>query len=141
MADYSVVSKQNFKVEIDDIDFGNFSQVSGLGGTAEVMDDIGGMDFNARNVVSKVKFNPVTITRNCDPTDKRLKQWWQTVVNGKPSKKSVSVVIYASDGVTEVDRNDLFDCVPSAWNISDLNSSESGTLTETLTFVYERAGE
>ena len=92
MAEYLSTSKTNFKVEIDGIDYGNFTSVSGLGATAEIMDDIGGMDRNARKVPGKVKYETIKLVRNCDPTDKVLKDWWKTVERGTPERKAVSIV-------------------------------------------------
>jgi phage tail-like protein len=136
---YNPTTKAYFKVEIDGIDYGNFTSVSGLGATADVSDDMGGQDFNPKKVVGKVKYDTVTLTRNADPRDKVLKDWWKTVERGVPEQKSISVVFVDRDGVTEIQRRDLFNCVPSSWKISDLNSNENGVITESLSFVYENA--
>ncbi|MBN2442086.1 MAG: phage tail protein [Spirochaetales bacterium] len=139
MADYTTTMKQNFKVEIDGIDYGNFVSVSGLGATADLTDDIGGMDKNARKIPGKVKYETVTLVRNCDPTDTVLKEWWKTVERGNPERKAVSIVLFDRSGIEEIARRNLFECVPSGWNMSDLNSMEAGPITETLSIVYEDA--
>ena len=54
MGDYTTTMKANFKVEIDGIEYGNFISVTGLGATAEVVDDIGGMDRNARKIRNSI---------------------------------------------------------------------------------------
>jgi phage tail-like protein len=100
---------------------------------------MGGQDFNPRKVVGKVKYDAVTLVRNMDPRDKVLKDWWKTVERGVPEQKSISVVFVDRDGVSEIQRRNLFNCVPSSWRISDLNSNENGVITETLSFVYENA--
>ena len=139
MADYLPTAKAYFKVEIDGIDYGNFVSISGLGATAEVADDMGGMDKNPRKVVGKVKYVTVKMTRNSDPRDKVLKDWWKTVERGKPEQKSISIVFMDRDGVTEIQRRNLFNCVPCAWSISDLGSGEQGVNQETISIVYENA--
>ncbi|MDY6968004.1 MAG: phage tail protein [Spirochaetota bacterium] len=139
MSDYVTTNRTNFKVSIDGIEFGNFISVTGLGGTAEITDDIGGMDKNARKIPGKVKYEVVTLLRNCDPKDKVLKDWWKTVERGKPERKPVSIVYLDRDGDTEVARRNLFECVPTGWDISDLGSSETGPLTESISLVYEDA--
>ncbi|GHV59509.1 hypothetical protein AGMMS49579_27090 [Spirochaetia bacterium] len=139
MADYSPTTKTYFKVEVDGIDYGNFVSVSGLGATAEVSDDMGGMDKNPRKVVGKVKYDTVKLVRNADPRDKILKEWWKTVERGSPEQKSVSIVFVDRDGTTEIQRRNLFNAVPSGWTISDLSSTESGVITETISLVYENA--
>jgi phage tail-like protein len=136
---YSPTTKSYFKVEIDGIDYGNFVSVTGLGATADVSDDMGGMDKNPKKVVGKVKYDKLTLVRNADPRDKFLKDWWKTVERGNPEQKSVSVVFVDRDGVTEIQRRNLFNCVPCAWNISDLSSNENGVITETLSLAYENA--
>ncbi|MBN2627499.1 MAG: phage tail protein [Spirochaetales bacterium] len=137
MADYTPTMKTNFKVEIDGVDYGNFTGVSGLGATAEVTDDIGGVDRNARKIPGKVRFETVTLTRNCDPKDTILREWWKTVERGTPLRKAVSVVLFDRNGVDEIARRNLFECVPCGWDMSDLNSSETGSITESISFVYE----
>ncbi len=137
MADYTPTMKTNFKVEIDGVDYGNFTGVSGLGASAEITDDIGGVDRNARKIPGKVKYETVTLTRNCDPKDTILREWWKTVERGTPLRKAVSVVLFDRNGVDEIARRNLFECVPCGWDMSDLNSSEAGSITESISIVYE----
>ncbi len=139
MAEYMPTTKTYFKVEIDGIEYGNFIAVSGLGSTAEVSDDMGGMDKNPRKVVGKVKYDTVKLERNSDPRDKILKEWWKTVERGKPEVKALSVVFMDRDGTTEIQRRNLYNCVPCGWSISDLSSTETGVITETISVVYEDA--
>lgn len=139
MANYLPTTKAYFKVEIDGIDYGNFVSVSGLGATAEVADDMGGMDKNPRKVVGKVKYDTVKMTRNYDPRDKVLKDWWKSVESGNPVQKSISIVFMDRDGVSEIQRRNLFNCVPCAWSITDLSSTEQGVNQETISIVYESA--
>ena len=139
MANYLPTTKAYFKVEIDGIDYGNFVSVSGLGATAEVADDMGGMDKNPRKVVGKVKYDTVKMTRNYDPRDKVLKDWWKSVESGNPEQKSISIVFMDRDGVSEIQRRNLFNCDPCAWSITDLSSTEQGVNQETISIVYESA--
>ncbi|WP_028973415.1 phage tail protein [Spirochaeta cellobiosiphila] len=136
---YAPTMKTNFKVEIDKVDYGNFSSVSGLGASAEVTDDIGGMDRNARKIPGKVKYNTVTLTRMADPKDGLLRDWWKSVERGTPERKAVSVVFFDRNGVDEIARRNLFECVPCGWDLSDLNSQESGAISESISLVYEDA--
>ncbi|SIQ98797.1 conserved hypothetical phage tail region protein [Alkalispirochaeta americana] len=139
MGVYAPQMKTNFKVEIDGVDYGNFTSVTGLGATAEVSDDVGGMDKNPRKIPGKVRYETVTLTRNCDPTDTVLRDWWKTVERGLPERKAVSVVLSGRDGITEIARRNLFECVPSGWTMSDLSSSENGAISESISLVYEDA--
>ncbi len=137
MADYVPTMKTNFKVEIDGVDYGNFTSVTGLGATAEITDDIGGVDRNARKIPGKVKYDVVSFSRNCDPKDTVLRDWWKTVERGIPERKAVSIVLVDRDGQSEITRRNLFECVPCGWTMSDLNSQEVGSMTETISIVYE----
>lgn len=137
MADYSPSMKTNFKVEIDGVDYGNYTSVSGLGASAEITDDIGGVDRNAKKIPGKVKYDVVTLMRNSDPKDTVLRSWWQTIERGTPERKAVSIVFFDRDGKSEVARRNLFECVPCGWNMSDLSSTESGAVTESISLVYE----
>lgn len=134
---YSPTMRTNFKVEIDGIDYGNFVSVSGMGGTAEITDDIGGVDKNSRKIPGKVKYETVTLVRNADPRNAILRDWWKSVERGNPERKAVSVVFFDRDGSSEIARRNLFECVPCAWNMSDLNAQENGAITESLSIVYE----
>jgi phage tail-like protein len=138
-ASYIPIVKTNFKVEIDGIDYGNFVSVRGLGASADIMDDIGGMDKNERKIPAKVKYNVVTLTRNCDPKDAVLRNWWKTVERGKPERKPVSIVLFDRDGSTEISRRNLYECVPCGWDMSDLGTAEQGPLQESISIVYEDA--
>ena len=139
-ADYSPTNRAYFKVSIDGVEYANFTAVEGLGATAEVADDMGGMDKNPRKVVGKVKYETVTLTRNADLRDNTLKNWWQTVERGTPEQKSISVIFLDRDGSTEISRRDLFNCVPCGWSISDLSSTDkTGVNQEKISFVYEDA--
>jgi phage tail-like protein len=136
---YIPTTKTYFKVEVDGIDFGNFISVSGLGAKAEVSDDMGGMDKNPRKVVGKVQYETLTLIRNADPRDRKLKDWWKTVERGNPEQKAVSIVFMDRDGVSEIQRRNLFNAVPCGWNMSDLSSAEVGVITESISLVYEDA--
>jgi len=136
---YVPTTKTYFKVEVDGIDFGNFISVSGLGATAEVSDDMGGMDKNPRKVVGKVKYETLTLVRNADPRDRKLKDWWKTVERGDPEQKAVSIVFMNRDGTSEIQRRNLFNAVPCGWTMSDLSSTDNGVITESISLVYEDA--
>jgi phage tail-like protein len=89
--------------------------------------------------VGKVKYDTVKLIRNADPRDKILKEWWKTVERGSPEQKSISVVFMDRDGTTEIQRRNLFNCVPCGWFISDLSSVDTGVIKETISVVYENA--
>lgn len=137
MSDYRPTMNANFKVEIDGIDYGNFIAVAGLGATAEVVDDIGGMDRNARKIPGKVKYETVVLTRNMDPKKKELRDWWKTVERGTPEVKQLSIVFFDRNGKDEIARRNLYQCVPCGWDMSDLNSTNQGTITEQISIAYE----
>jgi phage tail-like protein len=141
MAEYNVATTQNFQVEIDGISYGNFISVSGLGVQADVSDDIGGMDVIGRKVAGKVNYGPVTLVRNWDPTDKQLQDWWKKVESPgeEPEIKNISIVIKDKTNTAEVIRRNLMQCLPSGYEISDLNSNESSIMTETITVVFDTA--
>jgi phage tail-like protein len=135
---YLTTMKAFFKVEIDGIDYGNFVSVTGLGATADIVDDIGGTDKNARKIPGKIKYETLVLTRNADPKDKALKDWWKTVEAGTPERKSISIVFMDRSGTTEVSRRNLYECVPCGWDMSDLSSTESANITESISLAYER---
>ena len=66
-----------------------------------------------------------------------LKEWFKTVERGTPERKAVSVVFYDRNGIDEISRLNLYECVPCGWDMTDLNSQESGAITECISIVYE----
>ena len=142
MADYLPTNKAYFRVEIDGASYGNFVSVTGLGATAEVADDMGGLDKNPRKVIGKVKYDTVTLVRNSDPRDTTLRNWWETVERGDPEQKSIAIIFLDRNGTDEVSRRNLYNCVPVAWSMSDLGTEGSGNVgmnKETISIVYEDA--
>lgn len=139
MAEYLPTVKNNFKVEIDDTDYGNFLSVSGLGSSADVVEFIGGTDKTAKKRTSKVKYEILVLKRCSDPRNSVLRKWYQTVEKGEPQKKAVSVVFYDESGKTEILRRNCFECIPVGWEMEELNAQESGPIVETLKVAYEDA--
>jgi len=138
-ADYTPTVNGNFKVEIEGLADANYISVSGIGGSVDISDDLGGGDKNARKVIGKVNYRPVTLVRNYDPSNKSLRDWYNQSEKGTPTKKSVSIVFYDATGSGEIQRRNLYNCVPSSWEISDLSTVSKGMLTESITFQYESA--
>ena len=139
MAEYSPIMKTNFKVQIDGTDYSNFTSVSGLNSTSEVTEDVGGEDKTGRKIPGKVKYDTVTLTRNCDPGNAVLRDWWKTVEDGKAQSKDVSVVFIDHQSGDEKARRNLMRCLPCGYNISDLNSQDNTPLQESITLAFSDA--
>jgi phage tail-like protein len=139
MAEYNPGSKSRFKIQIDGIDYGNFISVSGINATSEVTEDIGGMDKTGRKITGKVKYDTVSMTRNCDPSDKALRDWWKTVEDGKPQKKNVSIMLLDPHSGDSKAQRDFQNCIPCGYSISDLNSQDNSPLTESISIAFTDA--
>ncbi|MCP4136612.1 MAG: phage tail protein [bacterium] len=140
----NVLSRSNFKVEIEGADYGNFTSVSGLGCTADMIDDTGGTDSIGRKLPSKVKYETVSMTRNWDGKDTALRDWWELVETRKVKargdvQKSVSIILLDHSGKEEITRRNLMGCIPCGWSMSDLGAGEAGALTETIQLTYDEA--
>lgn len=139
MADYNPGSKSRFKVQIDGIDYGNFISVSGINSTSEVTEDIGGMDKTGRKIAGKVKHDTVTLTRNCDAGNKVLRDWWKTVEDGKPQKKSVSISYLDPHSDDAKATRNFMNSIPCGYSMSDLNSQDNSPLTESISIAFSDA--
>ena len=51
----------------------------------------------------------------------------------------IYIVFYDRSGSEEISRRNLYECVPCGWTMSDLGSEESGSMTESISLVYEDA--
>ncbi|MBN2545146.1 MAG: phage tail protein [Spirochaetes bacterium] len=139
MPEYYPSMKTNFKVEIDGTDYANFISVSGLVSSCEVTEDVGGLDKTGRKIAGKVKYDTVTLTRNCDPRSTVLKDWWKTVEKGSAEKRNVSVVFIDHTTGEELSRRNLMNCIPCSYYLSDLNSMDNTPLQESITIAFDDA--
>ena len=127
----------NFKLVIQGVAEGHFTECSGLGVKVEpIQYREAGNNQVIRHIPGLAEFSAVTfrygVTHSHDLWD-----WMMTAVNGQVERKNVSVLLLDSQGVAEVLRWDLINAWPSEWQGAALNALEHEVAIESLTLVYE----
>ncbi|MCB9423120.1 MAG: phage tail protein [Ardenticatenaceae bacterium] len=127
----------NFKLDINGISEGHFTECSGLSVKVE---SIPYREAGANQIVRKIP-GPVdyaTVTLKYGVTNSReLWDWLLTAVNGKVERKNVSIILLDSEGTSEVMRWNLHDAWPSEWQGAGLNTTDRAIAIDSLTLVFD----
>lgn len=126
----------NFKLEINGIAEGHFTECSGLSAKVE---SIPYREAGANQIVRKIP-GPVdyaSVTLQYGVTSSReLWDWLMTAVNGKVERKNVSIILLDSEGMNETMRWNLTDAWPSEWQGAGLNTTDGAVAIDSLTLVF-----
>jgi phage tail-like protein len=127
----------NFKLDINGISEGHFTECSGLSVKVE---SIPYREAGANQIVRKIP-GPVdyaSVTLKYGVTSSReLWDWLLTAVNGKVERKNVSIILLDSEGTSEVMRWNLHDAWPSEWQGAGLNTTDRAIAIDSLTLVFD----
>ena len=127
----------NFKLDINGISEGHFTECSGLNVKVE---SIPYREAGANQIVRKIP-GPVdyaSVTLKYGVTNSReLWDWLLTAVNGKVERKNVSIILLDSEGTSEVMRWNLNDAWPSEWQGAGLNTTDRAIAIDSLTLVFD----
>ena len=127
----------NFKLVIQGVTEGHFTECSGLGIKVQAIKyREGGTSQVVHSIPGYVEYADVTLKYGLTASPD-LWNWFMTVVKGKVSRKNVSILLLDSDGATEVMRWDLINAWPSEWRGVPLDSLHREVALETLTLVFE----
>lgn len=127
----------NFKLEIQGVTEGHFTQCNGLGATVDVIDyREAGQGEVVRRLPGQVSYSDVTLSYGLTDST-QLWDWFQTVVTGKTERKNVSIVMVGTDGATEAMRWNLIDAWPARWDGAAFNAIAQEAAIEHLTLTYE----
>jgi phage tail-like protein len=98
----------NFRVEIDGIAVGSFSEVSGLSSDGDVVEYRNGDDvpLHVRKLIGLCKFSNITLKRGYTQ-NRELWNWRKNIVNGIADRRDGSVVLM------DEERNDVL-----RWNFT-----------------------
>lgn len=126
----------NFRVEIDGITEAGFRECSGLDATTDSTDYREGTDpLHVRKITGLNKYSPITLKRGI--TDSvSLWKWRQTVLDGKPERRNISVVLTDTTGA-EKWRWNFRNAWPSKWTGPSLNATSNEVAIESLEIVHE----
>lgn len=127
----------NFRVEIDGITAGSFSEVSGLQVEMEVEDyREGGGNDHVHKLAGPTRYpSNLTLKRGMMNADD-LNAWQEEVMSGAITLRNVSVVLLDLAG-EEARRWDLKEAYPVRWNGPDLRGTSNEVAVETLELVHK----
>ncbi len=124
-----------FKVTVDGVVAGGFSECSGLALETEVFEyKEGGVNDLVHRLPTRVKQGNLTLKRGV--VDSALWGWFAAAVPGKISLKSGSVEIFDPSGRETVASWDFLDAYPRKVQGPDLNAGQSAVAVETVEIVH-----
>ena len=127
----------NFKLLIEGVTEGHFTEVSGLGVRVEAIQyrEAGNAQI-VRRIPGQVTYGPVTLRYGLT-NSRELWDWLLTAVQGRVERKNPSILMLDSEGVTEIMRWNLTNAWPSEWQGAPLDALSHEIAIESLTLVYE----
>jgi phage tail-like protein len=127
----------NFKLIIQGVTQGHFTECSGLGVKVEALQyREAGNNQVVRRIPGQVQYADVVLRYGLT-SSRELWDWLLTAVNGQVERKNVSIVLLDSDGSTEVMRWDLINAWASEWRGAMLNALTHEVAIESLTLVFD----
>jgi phage tail-like protein len=127
----------NFRVEIEGIVVGGFSEVSGLQIEIEAQSfREGGVNEYLRQVPGPAKYPSNLILKRGLTDDDALWSWQRDVVRGQITRKNGSVVLCDATG-EEQWRWNFLSAFPVKWQAADFRAGTAEVVIETLELVHE----
>lgn len=127
----------NFKIVIQGVVEGHFTQCSGLGVRLGVIRyREGGNGQVARALPGRVEYADVELKYGLTKS-RELWDWLMTAVQGDVVRKNVSILMLDAQGTQEVMRWNLVNAWPSQWRGAVLDAMSQEAALEHLTLVYD----
>jgi phage tail-like protein len=127
----------NFKLEINGVNQGHFTECSGLGIKIEpIKYREAGADLVVHHIPGPVDYAPLVLRYGLSDSSE-LWDWLMACVAGNVERRDISVLMLDSTGANEVIRWNLFGAWPSEWHGSVLNALSREIAIESLTLVYD----
>jgi phage tail-like protein len=127
----------NFKLEINGIVEGHFTDCTGLGVNVQVITyREGGNAQTTYKLPGPVTYGDVTLKYGLtQSTD--VWQWFMAAVDGRLDRRNVSIVLLDNDGVTERMRWNLFNAWLAQWTGTMLSAASQTIAVEQMKLVFE----
>ena len=126
-----------FKLEIEGIVQGGFSECTGLASKIAVVQYREGGDVSSvRKLPGQADYPDITLKWGLTDSSE-LYEWHLNVIQGNIVRKNCSIIILGSDQEEKV-RWNLYDAWPNAWTGPALNAKGSDVAIEQMTITCER---
>ena len=136
MASQNVYSNFRFRVEIDGLTQGSFSEVELPETNVEVIEYREGPDITTRKVPGLRKYTNLTLRRGVTASNE-LFQWYKSVAEGRTERRSV-VVLLLDEEQNPVKRWNMRNVWPARYAVSPLLALDGCVVvTETLECAVE----
>jgi phage tail-like protein len=124
-----------FVVEINGVEFGGFSDVSGLEMKVET-DDVreGGNNDFVHKIAKQSTYPNLTCKRGISDST-TLSNWIATVIGGTVDRRQLTVILMDQLGV-EKWRWNFRDAFPVKWAVSELSASSGNVAVESVEFAH-----
>lgn len=127
----------NFKMEVQGVTEGHFTEVTGLEArVVPITYREAGNSQVVHYVPGRTEFGAITFRYGLTKS-RELYDWFMSGVKGKIQRKNISVVLLDSDGTTEVLRWNLVNAWVTEWRGAVLDAQSHEVAIETLTLVCE----
>jgi phage tail-like protein len=125
-----------FRLEIDGITQGGFSEVTGFDSTVEPTDYREGSDpTHVRKLPGLTKYGPITLKWGVtDSTE--LHDWHEQIIEGDIQRKNIAIVVVDETGSDKA-RWEISEAWPSKYHAADLNAKGNDVAIETMEIVHE----
>jgi phage tail-like protein len=127
----------NFKLLINNVTEGHFTEVTGLGVKVDrISYREAGNNAIVRAVPGRVTYSAVSLRYGLT-NSQELWDWLIAGVEGRVSRRNVSIVMLDPSGVTEVLRWNLLNAWPEEWYGAPLDAMSRDLAIETLVLAHE----
>jgi len=127
----------NFVLDLQGVNAGFFSEVTGLSVDVEVIEYRSGGDPAAvSKLPGRVSYGDITLKWGVSD-NQVLWDWLVTAVNGAVEKRDVSIILMKPNGMDEQMRWNLRSAWASQWRGSKLDAMGQDAAIETLTLTHE----
>lgn len=128
----------NFAVELDSSIVAQFSEVSGLDSTTDVIEyREGNQNMTVRKLPGLTKYSNITLKKGITIDNQALWDWHAKVAKGEIERYQSIAIILMDDTQKAVVRWELTDAWPVKWAGPDLNATGNSVAIETLEIAHE----
>ncbi len=125
-----------YRIEIEGITEGGFSEVTGLQATTQV-EDIreGGVNQYVHKLPKETTFENLTLKRGLT-SSVQLWNWYKEVMSGRIERKSIGIILLKDRSQEEAYRWTFTEAMPVKWTGPELKADGSTIAFETLEFIH-----
>lgn len=128
----------NFKLEVRGLVEAHFTACTGLGVSVDVIKyREAGVRQIVRTIPGQVDYEPVTLHYGLT-NSRDLFDWLMSAVEGKVSRRNVSIMMLNTEGVREVMRWNLSNAWAASWRGAKLDAMSKDVAIESMTLVFDR---